>query len=78
MTPNTTLKTSSPTNSPRYNRIPLGFAAGAIGGAVFGVVFGAVASIFEGGPSLLSGIQESWWWFSSLGAFAGSLIAIER
>jgi len=38
-----------------------------LGGALFGVAFGAVASIFQGGPEVMRGIQESWWWFAGAG-----------
>jgi CDP-diglyceride synthetase len=44
---------------------------GALGGALFGVFFAAVASLFHGGPELIAGINETWWWFAGLGAFAG-------
>jgi hypothetical protein len=37
------------------------------GGAIFGVGFGALASIFQGGPDMIQGIQESWWWFAAAG-----------
>ena len=43
-------------------------AAGALLGAVFGVAFGALASVFEGGPTLAQGVGESWYWFSAFGA----------
>lgn len=36
-------------------------------GAIFGAIFGAIASIFQGGPQLIQGIQESWWWFAGAG-----------
>jgi len=38
-----------------------------LGGAIFGVIFGALASIFRGGPEMIQGIQESWWWFAAAG-----------
>jgi hypothetical protein len=38
-----------------------------LGGALFGVAFGAIASIFQGGPDVMRGIQESWWWFGLAG-----------
>jgi len=38
-----------------------------LGGAIFGVIFGALASIFQGGPDMMRGIQESWWWFAATG-----------
>lgn len=38
-----------------------------LGGALFGVAFGAIASIFQGGPDAMRGIQESWWWFGVAG-----------
>jgi hypothetical protein len=41
-------------------------------GTIFGVVFGAVAAFFENGPSLLVGIQQSWWWFAIAGFIKGS------
>ena len=33
-------------------------------GALFGSFFGAVSSLFQDGPSVLVGIQQSWWWFA--------------
>jgi hypothetical protein len=47
--------------------ITLGFFCG----AAFGVFFGAVASLFQGGPALINGIVESWWWFALVGTFIG-------
>ena len=44
---------------------------GGIGGALFGIGFGALASFFEGGPELMTGIQESWPWFTVMGCFIG-------
>lgn len=44
---------------------------GALGGALFGILFAVVASFFHGGPELIAGIAETWWWFAALGAFAG-------
>ena len=44
---------------------------GAIAGALFGIGFGALASFFEGGPELLTGIKESWLWFTVMGAIFG-------
>jgi CDP-diglyceride synthetase len=44
---------------------------GALGGALFGIFFAAMASLFQGGPELIDGIKETWWWFACLGAFAG-------
>lgn len=38
-----------------------------LGGALFGITFGAIASIFQGGPDMMRGIQESWWWFAGAG-----------
>ncbi len=43
---------------------------GALGGALFGVFFATVASMLHGGPELIVGIKETWWWFAGLGAFA--------
>ena len=40
-------------------------------GALFGVAFGAVAAFFENGPSVLVGIQQSWWWFAIAGFIIG-------
>ena len=42
-----------------------------LSGAIFGVGFGALASIFQGGPEMMRGIQETWWWF----AIAGFMIS---
>ncbi len=44
---------------------------GALGGALFGVFFATVASMLHGGPELIAGIMETWWWFAGLGTFAG-------
>ena len=44
---------------------------GAIAGGLFGVGFGALASFFEGGPDMMTGIEESWLWFAVMGAFIG-------
>jgi len=44
---------------------------GALSGALFGVIFATIASLFHGGPKLVEGILETWWWFACLGAFAG-------
>lgn len=41
---------------------------GVAAGALFGVAFGAFASVFEGGPDVLTGIRESWGWFAGVGA----------
>jgi hypothetical protein len=38
-----------------------------IAGSLFGVAFGMIASIFQGGPDMMRGIQESWWWFAIVG-----------
>lgn len=43
-----------------------------LGGALFGAFFGAVSSFFQGGPTPMIGIQQSWWWF----AIAGALKAV--
>jgi hypothetical protein len=40
-------------------------------GALFGVAFGATAAIFENGPSVMTGIQQSWWWFAIAGFMKG-------
>jgi hypothetical protein len=52
-------------------RLLYGLIGGLACGALFGVAFGALASVFDGGPSLLVGISESWWWFAAAGAFIG-------
>jgi hypothetical protein len=39
-----------------------------LAGAAFGIFFGAVSSIFQDGPSVWVGIQQSWWWFAIAGA----------
>jgi hypothetical protein len=44
-----------------------------LGGAAFGVVFGAIASIFQGGPEMIRGIQETWWWFAAAGFLISTL-----
>lgn len=44
---------------------------GALAGALFGVFFAVLAAFARGGPELTSGIMETWWWFSALGAFTG-------
>ena len=41
-------------------------------GALFGVAFGTVAAFFENGPSVLVGIQQSWWWFAIAGFIIGA------
>jgi hypothetical protein len=43
------------------------------GGAIFGVGFGALASIFQGGPDMIKGIQESWWWFAAAGFMVSTI-----
>ncbi|MEY4631395.1 MAG: hypothetical protein RIQ81_1515 [Pseudomonadota bacterium] len=43
------------------------------GGAAFGVLFGALASIFQGGPEMSRGIQETWWWFAVAGFLAATI-----
>lgn len=48
-----------------------GLTLGALAGAVFGIFFGAFASVFQGGPDLLVGVQESWGWFACMGACMG-------
>lgn len=51
---------------------------GAAGGTLFGIGFGALASVFQGGPDMLIGMTESWWWFASMGVFFGLALAQER
>jgi hypothetical protein len=63
---------------PTFRRVALFAAAGTLAGALYGMFFGAMASLFEGGPTILNGIRESWWWFASFGAVAGFVIAFER
>ena len=41
-------------------------------GCVFGVAFGTVAAFFENGPSVMVGIQQSWWWFAIAGFMIGA------
>jgi len=36
-------------------------------GGLFGVGFGALAAFFENGPSVRTGIEQSWWWFALAG-----------
>ena len=42
-----------------------------VAGAAFGAIFGALASIFQGGPAVIQGIQETWWWFAIAGFLTG-------
>ena len=42
-----------------------------VAGAAFGAIFGALASIFQGGPAVMQGIQETWWWFAIAGFLTG-------
>lgn len=56
----------------RNNRIA-SIAAWTLGGAAFGVFFGAVAAIFQGGPEVSRGIQETWWWFAMAGFLAATV-----
>lgn len=42
-------------------------------GAVFGICFGALAAFFENGPSVMTGIQQSWWWFAIAGFLKAAL-----
>ena len=46
-------------------------------GALFGIFFGVVASIFQGGPDIVIGIKETWWWFATAG-FLMSTIGASR
>ncbi len=41
-------------------------------GAAFGVGFGTIAAFFENGPTVITGIQQSWWWFAIAGFAKGS------
>ncbi|MBC7419880.1 MAG: hypothetical protein H7328_04045 [Bdellovibrio sp.] len=41
-------------------------------GGLFGVAFGAVAALFQNGPTVWVGIQQSWWWFAFAGFLKGS------
>ncbi|MBC7458681.1 MAG: hypothetical protein H7235_10405 [Bdellovibrionaceae bacterium] len=41
-------------------------------GALFGVAFGALSAFFQNGPSVLFGIQQSWWWFAIAGFLKGA------
>ncbi|NBC16362.1 MAG: hypothetical protein GVY18_03495 [Bacteroidetes bacterium] len=57
----------------------LGYIVGGfVLGAAFGVAFGALASVFEGGPELWTGVRESWAWFAGMGALMGLGIARVR
>jgi len=42
-----------------------------VAGAAFGAIFGALASIFQGGPAVIQGVQETWWWFAIAGFLTG-------
>jgi len=42
-----------------------------LAGAVFGTAFGALAAVFQGGPGVVQGIQETWWWFAVAGCLTG-------
>jgi hypothetical protein len=44
---------------------------GLVLGAAFGVIFASLASLTHVGPTWAAGVQETWWWFAGLGAFAG-------
>ena len=44
-----------------------------VAGAVFGAIFGALASIFQGGPAVIQGVQETWWWFAIAGFLTGMI-----
>lgn len=44
-----------------------------VGGAVFGMFFGAIAAVFQGGPGVVQGIQETWWWFAVAGFLAATV-----
>lgn len=44
-----------------------------VGGALFGIFFGASAAIFQGGPEISQGIQETWWWFAIAGFLAATV-----
>lgn len=44
-----------------------------VAGAAFGTIFGALASIFQGGPAVIQGIQETWWWFAIAGFLTGMI-----
>ncbi|MBC7467291.1 MAG: hypothetical protein H7256_14975 [Bdellovibrio sp.] len=41
-------------------------------GAFFGITFGATAAFFENGPSVIVGIEQSWWWFAIAGFLKGA------
>ena len=43
-----------------------------LAGALFGVLFGALAAFFENGPSVMTGIEQSWWWFALAGLLKGA------
>jgi hypothetical protein len=63
---------------PGFKKLVVETSRWAIAGALFGVFFGAVASIFQGGPSALQGIEESAPWFSIFGLVAGLILSFER
>ncbi|RMH64929.1 MAG: hypothetical protein D6685_06395 [Bacteroidetes bacterium] len=69
MTPSTPTPRSAARPSP--GRLLRSLTLGGIAGAAFGVFFGAFASVFQGGPELLVGVQESWGWFAVMGACMG-------
>jgi hypothetical protein len=70
-----------PASSGRFAAVGrvLGYGVGGcVLGAAFGAGFGALASVFEGGPELWTGVRESWAWFAVLGALMGLGIARVR
>lgn len=62
---------------PSFLRVALFGAMGAGVGVVYGVFFGAMAALFEGGPTVVNGVFESWWWFGAFGGVGGLAIAFE-
>lgn len=72
--------TDRSTSPPRLAAIrALGYIVGGfVLGAAFGAAFGALASVFEGGPELWTGVRESWGWFAGMGALMGLGLARVR
>ena len=63
---------------PGFKKLATETTRWAVAGALFGVFFGAVASVFQGGPTALQGIEESTPWFAIFGLVAGFVLSFER
>ena len=63
---------------PSFKKLATETVRWTIAGALFGVFFGAVASVFQGGPTALQGIEESAPWFTVFGLVAGFVLSFER